>query len=773
MNYSNLNDVEFEYLCKDVMSKRLSKSLQRFTSGRDGGIDLTDNVFSPQIVVQVKHYVKSDFPKLIRSLKDEIPKVKKISPKHYYVCCSKELTPDNKRRIFELFSPYMDSAENIITALELDDFLTAPDNVDILRKHFKLWIDSTNILADIFSNDIFVDSESLIAGINDEVNLFVRTRAFDRAVECLEKKNVLIIIGNPGVGKTVTSKMLVLYYASKGYRVRYTTDGAYLSSLKKSLSQSADTKEIILLDDCFGQAYYNMKETQENELLSLIRTVNQAPNRRLILNSRISIYQEAKDRSISLIRSYEKKEYRAYVLDMEQLSTEEKAKIFYNHLFFYGVPTQYFESLKVDKKYRLIVKHKNYNPRIIEFVCTPHQYEKIPSSKYADFILDCLNNPEQIWKNEYERRLAEADRLLLTTLYSLSDTSVPFDMVKECFENRITRLTSFDKSINHFNQALNRLSDSMIKIVDIRGIKGLVAANPSVNDFIRFHLENTRPEYQALLLTASSIRQFKRLLDVTAFEEQISKSFVDHSVLSYIFENNGQKAGYIAVWCAKNKIHDAVYEPYIIDFIYNVRDVNMYESEIERISSIAEYLYEKEFCLFYGINEKSFELPRFYKMLEQLQLDEIVQVVSRIDWIIEKTKRSAYIKEIRAILRENIEAYCTDVPADVYDINIADIVEECHYMDESGWKIDGDEAISIVDQKIEGCILDELVDILSALPDDVNPENDLNANVKITINGAESAVLGYLRDDYDEDMMFENRENQYMDDKLLDSIFYR
>ena len=773
MNYSNLNDVEFEYLCKDVMSKRLSKSLQRFASGRDGGIDLTDNVFSPQIVIQVKHYVKSDFPKLIRSLKDEIPKVKKISPKHYYVCCSKELTPGNKRRIFELFSPYMDSEENIITALELDDFLTAPDNIDILRKHFKLWIDSTNILTDILSSDIFVDSESLIAGINDEANLFVRTHAFNRAVECLEKKNVLIIIGNPGVGKTVTSKMLVLYYASKGYRVRYTTDGAYLSSLKKSLSQSSDTKEVILLDDCFGQAYFNMKETQENELLSLIRTANQNPNKRLILNSRISIYQEARDRSISLVRSYEKREYRAYVLDMEQLSAEEKARIFYNHLFFYGVPPQYFESLKVDKKYRAIVKHKNYNPRIIEFVCTPHQYEKISPSKYADFILDCLNNPEQIWKNEYERRLAEVDRLLLTTLYSLSDTSVPFDMVKECFENRITRHASFDKSINHFNQALNRLTGSMIKIVDVRGVRGLAAANPSVNDFIRAHLESNGPERQDLLLTASSIRQFKRLLGVIAFEEQMSKSFVDHSVLSYVFENNSQKTGYIAVWCAKNKIYDAVYGPYIVDFVYNIRDVNMYESEIEKISNIAKYLFEKEFCLFYGINEVSFELPRFYKMLDELQLDEIVQIVSHIDWIIEQTKRSAYIKEIRAILRENIEAYCTDVPADAYDINIADIVEECHYTDERGGKLDGDEAISMVEQKIEDCVSDELFDILSALPDDIDPQNNLSSNVKISINGAESAVLDYLRDDYDEDMFFEDRENQYMDDKLLDSIFNR
>ena len=160
-------------------------------------------------------------------------------------------------------------------------------------------------------------------------------------------------------------------------------------------------------------------------------------------------------------------------------------------------------------------------------------------------------------------------------------------------------------------------------------------------------------------------------------------------------------------------------------------------------------------------------------MLDELQLDEIVQIVSHIDWIIEQTKRSAYIKEIRAILRENIEAYCTDVPADAYDINIADIVEECHYTDERGGKLDGDEAISMVEQKIEDCVLDELFDILSALPDDIDPQNNLSSNVKISINGAESAVLDYLHDDYDEDMFFEDRENQYMDDKLLDSIFNR
>ena len=74
----------------------------------------------------------------------------------------------------------------------------------------------------------------------------------------LTNNQTIMIIGNPGVGKTITSEMLVLYFASKGYRVRYTTSTSDLQELKKSLARSAETKEIILIDDCFGQAYFDM-----------------------------------------------------------------------------------------------------------------------------------------------------------------------------------------------------------------------------------------------------------------------------------------------------------------------------------------------------------------------------------------------------------------------------------------------------------------------------------------------------------------------------------
>ena len=75
LNFANLSDLEFEYLCKDVMSAMLKVRLERFGLGRDGGVDLTDDAYQKNIVVQVKHYIATDVRGLIASLKKEVSKV--------------------------------------------------------------------------------------------------------------------------------------------------------------------------------------------------------------------------------------------------------------------------------------------------------------------------------------------------------------------------------------------------------------------------------------------------------------------------------------------------------------------------------------------------------------------------------------------------------------------------------------------------------------------------------------------------------------------------
>ncbi len=120
LNYSNLSDVEFESLCTDVMSSLLGTQLHKFAPGRDGGIDLRND--SRDIVVQVKHFMNSTADQLLASLKKEVSKVDELKPKQYYVCCSKQLSPQKVDEIYKLFSGYMSSVSNIITLNEIDEF---------------------------------------------------------------------------------------------------------------------------------------------------------------------------------------------------------------------------------------------------------------------------------------------------------------------------------------------------------------------------------------------------------------------------------------------------------------------------------------------------------------------------------------------------------------------------------------------------------------------------------------------------------------------------
>ncbi len=126
-NYANLNDVEFEELCKDVMEKKLSTNLRLFAKGKDGGIDLTDNTRTHNIIVQAKHYIGSKFSNLRTTLKKEIDNVKKWAPNQYYVCCGMQLTDANINEIYDMFSDFMKTDQNIITLKEIDEFLQKPE----------------------------------------------------------------------------------------------------------------------------------------------------------------------------------------------------------------------------------------------------------------------------------------------------------------------------------------------------------------------------------------------------------------------------------------------------------------------------------------------------------------------------------------------------------------------------------------------------------------------------------------------------------------------
>lgn len=747
LNYGNLSDVEFEYLCQDIMQKRLDVSLRRFTPGRDGGIDLTDDVEKHNVMVQVKHYNQSPLQSLLSALKREKSKVDRIKPKQYFICCSRALTPNNIKELYSIFSGYMESDRNIITINEIEEFLQAQENEEILKKHYKLWIDSVGILQEIQNTNIFIDCEVLLSDIEKEKQLFVKTKLFEKAVECLEHNKTLFITGNPGVGKTITSKMLVLYYAAAGYRVRFTSNASDLKELKKALSRNREVKEIILVDDCFGQAYFDMKDSQNEELLSLIKYINLSQNKLLILNSRVTIFQEAKERKPALVKSLENGECKVFILDMNEMSNIEKAEIFYNHLFFNNTPSEYLYEIKKDRRYLDIIRHKNYNPRLIEFVCAPYRYRHLAASQYYAFICKHLRNPQEIWNDEYERRLLKVDRILLSTLYSLSDVLVPESILKQCFYKRIEKEADIDKTIDQFHAALFRLSEGFVRIVDSMGRKKIGVVNPSVNDYLDGRFKDNILETQSILDNCCAVQQVKRLLPETGYNQFIERILQSHEIEEYIFEESKQKNAFIAHSISRYRIFDFHYKSRLQSYLDS--PVSLYLKEYSEVDclEIMKGLLDVEICEFYKLDEYIREKVNLDTLFKIFDLEELIVLINRLNPIFTGEKRCEFIEKSIEAIENAIDDFANNISADEYgpdmDFAVRSASEE-HYFDL-------DKAVSYIEEDVIDAAKYEIEAMLEQLPEDIEISKDFLREVIFCVDGAEDEIQSYMADYYSDE----------------------
>lgn len=745
LNYANLNDMEFEALCNDIMERKLGVSLRRFAPGRDGGVDLTDDVSTKAIVVQIKHYRNSTVEQLIRSLKNELPKVKVLAPRQYYICCSRELSAANINDLYQHFQNYMVSDHHIITLFEIDDFLKQDANRDILKKHFKLWLDDTGILQNLDNDDLFVDCEAFLDDAEELHKLFVRTSAFDRALKALENDQTLCIIGDPGVGKSITSKMLVLHYASQGYRVRYTSNVTDLSFLKASLRNDPGAKEVILLDDCFGQAYFEMKSTQSSELISLIKYVKRRPNKVLILNSRITIFQEARHRQRDLVSCIEHKDFKVHLLDINKLSSEEKAKILYNHLTFSEIPDGHFEDIKADFRYWRIINHRNYNPRIIEFVCHPKRYKTVPADKFFLFFQKHLDNPREMWNDEYDDRLKLEDRILLQTIYSLTTTTVNAKVVRQCFEHRIADNPNVDKTVDQFSRSLQRLNEGFIRILDNQGKREISMQNPSVNDFLDGRLLRNNAERTELLSSICMVKQLRLLPEADRIPYVVDLLKTDR-IDQFLFSNPQDRAAVIGHCILASGLCMDIYRADFLDYLMHRRYSNyLYNSSLPGGFNIRKQILDTGIWNYYDLKTYFEESDHLYRFLSFWDLEDGVDLIRSIDDCFRGKNRIFYIQQVEQYLTEAIEEFCS-VDASDYDasLDVDSAVRSATSFSPDGYDIDEDDAAATLDECVREEAFSEFEKIIAVLPEHFRHLADNIQEDDFIVDGSDNLVEEYL-----------------------------
>ncbi|NOU18796.1 MAG: hypothetical protein HOO91_14675 [Bacteroidales bacterium] len=527
--FETLDDKDLEELSCDLLQEELKLSFESFKKGRDGGIDLRYSraIDSPNtIVVQVKHFYNSGYRKLYSHLKnEEVNKVKNdLKPDRYIFVTSAGLTPKNKKAILDLFNPYIKTTNDIYGQDELNSLLRKYKHIE--ERHIKLYFSSITILEKVIKNSITGRSEFESHKIGKIAKLFVPHKEYNKAINILKEEQLLVVTGDPGIGKTMLSKYLILTFLKDNFELIY---------IRENISEAEELfcpekNQIFYFDDFLGSNYLELKQPKnhDNGLIEFVKRVKNYPNKYMIICSRTTILNRAR-------KEYPKLEnpdivFAQHQIDIKNYSILDKAKILYKHLYFSGLSTVYIDKIVENKNYWSIIKHDSYNPRIIEYIADYRRLQNVNTDDYIPYIINKLDNPEDVWKDAYNNDIDDYSRFLLSTLFTLilyNYRDVDENVLIEAYGYRLDFEiinNGFKRPTNPYNSALNNLLGGFINRTVEQDTRRITCNffNPSIIDFLLKYIKENKDEKWRILNSIIYYEQFEQRFGYTGLLNNLS-----------------------------------------------------------------------------------------------------------------------------------------------------------------------------------------------------------------------------------------------------------
>jgi hypothetical protein len=481
-----LSWTEFEDLTRDLLQSEFGIFIESFTTGKDSGIDLRFALTSDKkSIVQCKSF--NNFSDLHSQLKKEKTKLFDKYIDRYYISTTVGLTPNRKNKIYQLFYPYIKDEADIFGKDDIINLISKHQEIE--KKYYKLWLTSTNVLQILLNARIYNSSKFKIEQIKEDAKIYVQNESYNNAYDILVKNHYVIISGIPGIGKTTLAKILVYNLITDGIN-----DLIYLSSnigeAYKSYQES--TKQVFLFDDFLGKNFLEDKlfRNEDQQLLDFIKKISKTKNKYFIMTTREYILKQAQQKYELLNRN--DIEIAKCIVDLEQYTLLVRGEILYKHLYFSNMPKIFLQELVKNKRYLNIIKHKNYNPRIIETIIDREEWLSIHPDKYYTVFSSYFDNPESVWKYAFEQQISPIARIIVIILGSIEGL-VELEILENATKSYyLSDIVSYIGDFNFdFEKALKEITGSFIKIEkDGKNVDAVEFYNPSISDFVHSYFLN-------------------------------------------------------------------------------------------------------------------------------------------------------------------------------------------------------------------------------------------------------------------------------------------
>ncbi len=401
-------------------------------------------------------------------------------------------------------------------------------------------------LGQILDERAYAQARAILESLREDLAKVVVTGSYRKAVAALDRHGFVLLVGEQAAGKTTIASMLAMAAADQwGASVLKLDDPGNVVERWNPDEPS----QFFWIDDAFGVSQYEASLVHRwNHVLPQIRTMLRK-GARMVMTSRDYIYngarKELKEGAFPLLNESQ------VVIDVHDLTPDEKRQILYNHLKLGRQPTAFRTTIKPHLEF--VAAHKRFIPETARRLADPLFTRDLPLDAFH--LGQFLEKREQFLQ-EVLNGLDSHAKAALALIYMRKDHLESPVTLAESEEQALNRLGS---SLGACVAALDALNGSLLLHTHAAGESIWRFKHPTIGDAYAAILARS-PELLGIFVQGSAPDEL--IEQITCGHVGIKKAVVIpkalfplvHAKLGEFSTRKKHKVTWLSVWSAKSAL---------------------------------------------------------------------------------------------------------------------------------------------------------------------------------------------------------------------------